>query len=60
MFLLVSSAHAVECQEKIPSSEHRVMLRNLFDTYLCPETGKSTGERPNNNFCQEVYGAKIR
>ena len=47
-------------KKKFPQVSTRVMLRNLFDTYLRSETGKSTGERPNNNFCQEVYGAEIR
>ena len=52
-------AHAVACQE-IPPGEHRFMLRNLIDTYLCPEVGKSSCERPNNNFCQEFYETEIR
>jgi len=34
MFLLVSSVHAVECQEKIPSGEHRFMLRNPNDSMI--------------------------
>jgi len=58
MFLLVPSAHAVGCQEEIPPGKHRFMFRNnLIDTYLRPEFGKSSCERPNNNVCQDVYGA---
>jgi hypothetical protein len=59
-FLLAPSAHAVGCQEEIPSGEYQFMFRNLIDTYLRPEPGKPTCERPNNNFCQEVYGARNR
>jgi hypothetical protein len=46
MFLLVPSAHAVGCQEEIPPGKYQFMLRNLIDTYLRPEFGKSTANVP--------------
>jgi len=60
MFLLVPCVHAVGCQEEIPPGEHRFMLRNLIDTYLRPEFGRSSCERLNNIVFQDVYGAGNR